>query len=97
MPKKTQVTQKEKDLIKSWDSVGDSVGDSVRDSVWASVGAYTSSYFDIDKWKYVKNKQGINPYQSCINLWEDGLVPVYDGKKWMLLSGENADIVYTQK
>ena len=62
------------------DSVRDSVGGSVRDSVWDSVGAYISSFFNLKKWKYIEHKEGVNPFQSCIDLWERGLVPSYDGK-----------------
>jgi hypothetical protein len=79
-----------------WDSVRDSVWDSVRDSVWASVRdsvrasvrdsvwAYYSSYFKLDKWKYIDHKKGENPFQSCIDLWNKGLVPSFDGKNWRL-------------
>jgi hypothetical protein len=83
------------------DSVGDSVWDSVGDSVWASVGdsvlasvwysvrdsfwAYVSSFFDI-KYDY--------DFSSCIKLWEQGLVPSFDGKTWRLHSGKKAEIVY---
>jgi len=67
-----------------WDSVGDSVGDSVWASVWDSVWAYLSSYFDLQEWKYVGHKKGENPYQPCIDLWNKGLVPSFDGKLWRL-------------
>ena len=93
-----------------WDSVGDSVGDSVRDSVWGSVWGsvrgsvkgsvrgsvwgYTSSFFSLDKWKYMKHKKGENPFQPCINLWESGLVPSFDGKTWRLHGGKNANVLY---
>jgi hypothetical protein len=75
------------------DSVGASVGASVRDSVWASVwasvgasvGAYMSGLFpNIQDWKYIKHENGKNPFQPCINLWKDGLVPSFDGKVWWL-------------
>ena len=79
------------------DSVGDSVGDSVWDSVgasvWASVGdsvmdsvwAYISSLFpNIKKWKYVSHEDGVNPFQSGIDLWKGGYVPSFDGKTWRL-------------
>ena len=96
-----------------WDSVGasvrasvrDSVGASVGDSVWASVGAsvgdsvwaYTSGYFDLAKWQHIKHTKGRNPYQPLITLWEKGLVPSFDGKKWQLHSGEKAKIVWAGK
>jgi len=69
-------------------SVGDSVRDSVRDSVWDSVWAYTSSFFDI-KYEY--------DFSSCVKLWEQGLVPSFDGTTWRLHSGKKAEIVYEWK
>jgi hypothetical protein len=74
------------------DSVGDSVGDSVRDSVrdsvgdsvWDSVWAYNSSFFILNGWKYTDAIGGINPFQPCIDLWEQGIVPSFDGKTWRL-------------
>jgi hypothetical protein len=72
-----------------WDSVRDSVGasvwDSVRASVRASVWAYVSSFFDI---KYNLD------FSPCVKLWEQGLVPSFDGKTWRLHSGKKATIVY---
>jgi hypothetical protein len=104
------VTEKEIKLLKEWasvrdsirasvralvrDSVRDSVGNSVRDSVGDSVWAYTSSYFDLKKWKYVNHEPGVNPYQSCIKLWESSLAPSFDGKTWRLHTGEKAKIVF---
>lgn len=89
-----------------WASVGDSVGDSVWDSVWASVGAsvrgsvgdsvgaYISSLFpSIKKWKYINHKEGVNPFQSGIDLWNMGLIPSFDGNVWRLHKGKNAKIV----
>ena len=73
-----------------WASVWASVRDSVWASVWASVGdsvwAYTSSFFDLDgRWQGFKDVKG-NPFQSCIDLWERGLVPSFDGNVWRLHS-----------
>jgi len=72
-----------------WDSVVASVGASVGDSVGASVGglagAYISSFFDI-KYKH--------DFSSAIKLWEEGLVPSFDGTTWRLHSGKKAEIVY---
>lgn len=72
-------------LLKKWASVGDSVGASVRDSVWTSVRAYISSFLSI-KYKY--------DFTPAIHLWEQGLVPSFDGTIWRLHSGKNADIVF---
>jgi hypothetical protein len=89
-----------------WGSVGDSVGGSVWSSVWASVGGYVwgsvwdsvrgyvSSFFNLQKWKYTEHEEGKNPFQSCIDLWESGFVPSFDGKTWRLHAGKNAKIVY---
>ena len=90
-----------------YDSVGDSVcdsiyasvrasvWDSVRDSVWDSVAAYISSFFDLDgKWQGFENVKG-NPFQCCIDLWEKGLVPSFDGKIWRLHSKNG--VVYEYK
>jgi len=67
------------------DSVRDSVCDSVWNSVWNSVGAYVSSLFpNIKKWKYVDHEEGVNPFQSCVDLWKGGYVPSFDGKTWRL-------------
>ena len=102
-------TKKDIELLKVWASVWDSVrasvrdsvGASVGDSVWASVGdsvwAYTSGYFDLAKWQHIKHTKGRNPYQPLITLWEKGLVPSFDGKKWQLHSGEKAKIVWAGK
>jgi len=64
-----------------WASVGDLVWDLVWDSVWAYIG----SFFDID-YKF--------DFSSAVKLWDDGLVPSFDGKVWRLHSGESADVVY---
>ena len=104
---KVVVMDKHKLLLQQWASVGDSVwasvGDSVwasvRDSVWDSVGdsvrAYISSAFpNIKKWKYIDHKEGINPFQSGIDLWNENLIPSFDGKIRRLHSGPKADIVF---
>lgn len=78
-----------------WDSVGASVHDFVGNSVRASVGAYISSLFsNVKKWKYIQHEEGENPFQSCIDLWNNNLVPSFDGKTWRLHSGKNAEVVY---
>ncbi len=94
-----------------WASVGDSVrasvGDSVGDSVWASVRvyvndslyAYISSLFpNIKKWEGIDHEEGVNPFQSGIDLWKRGLVPSFDGiDTWRLHAGKDAKIVYEWK
>ena len=108
LPMVKKPTNEQIQLLKDWDSVGnsvrdsvgnsvrDSVGDSVWDSVWdpvwasvrASVWAYISSFFDI-KYKY--------DFTPCVKLWEQGLVPSFDGTTWRLHSGKKAEIVYEWK
>jgi len=104
-----RVTKKDIEKLKKWNSVydsvcasvgasvrasvGASVEDSVRASVWDSVGDYISSFFKLTEWKYIKHKKGENPFQSCIDLWESGLVPSFDGKTWRL-HGENGKVLY---
>jgi hypothetical protein len=82
-----------------WASVWDSVRDSVRASVWASVRAsveasvrasvraYISSLFpSIKTWRYTENVKShyTNPSTPTILLWNNGLVPSFDGKTWRL-------------
>jgi len=38
-----------------------------------------------------------NPYQCAIDLWNDGLVPSFDGKTWCLYGGKDAGILYEMK
>ena len=104
----TKVYKKDIELLEKWDSVRDSVWDSVRDSVgdsvWDSVGdsvrdsvrAYISSFFNLEKWKYIEHKKGVNPFQSAIDLWERGLVPSYDGEIWRL-HGKDGKVLWKGK
>ena len=75
------VTDAEIELLKNWASVGASVWDSVGDSV----GAYIGSFFRID---------ALQKFSSCVELWESGLVPSFDGKTWRLHAGKDAAIVW---
>ena len=81
-----------------WNSVRDSVENSVRASVENSVNdsvrAYISSLFpSIKKWKHIDHEEGVNPFQSGIDLWHMGLVPSFDGNVWRLHKGEKAEVV----
>jgi hypothetical protein len=78
-----------------WASVRDSVGVSVRFSVWASVWAYTGSFFNIPVWKYVKHPKGKYPYQPLVTLWNQGLVPSFDGTTWRLHGGKKAAVLFS--
>ena len=83
------------------DSIRDSAGASVRDSVWdsagASVWAYTGTFFILPReaLKYTENvKTDEYPFQCLADLWEQGLVPSFDGKTWRLHGGKYAKILY---
>ena len=106
-PKK--ITQEHIGLLKEWASVRDSIWDSVRDSVgysvrasvrdsvWDSVGAYTGTLFLLPRgtWKYTENiKTDDYPFLPLVKLWEQGLVPSFDGKTWRLHGGESAKILW---
>jgi hypothetical protein len=84
-----------------WASGWDSFRDSVRDSVWASVRdsvwAYTGTFFILPReaWKYTEDiKTDEYPFQCLADLWEQGLVPSFDGKKWRLHGGKDAKILW---
>ena len=67
-----------------YESIWASVYDSVSVSVWDSIYSYISSFFVLDHWDGIEHEQGVNPFQSCIDLWESGLVPSFDGETWRL-------------
>ena len=93
----TEITEEHIRLLKEWDSVRASVGDSVWASVGASVGAYIGTFFVLprESWKYTKNiKTEEYPFQCLATLWERGLVPSFDRKKWRLHGGKDAKILY---
>ena len=93
----SEITEEHIRLLKEWDSVRASVGDSVWASVGASVGAYIGTFFVLprESWKYTKNiKTEEYPFQCLATLWERGLVPSFDGKKWRLHGGKDAEILY---
>ena len=90
-----------------WDTVWDTsargtVWEAVRNTVWDSVSertdrdtvyAYLSSFFQLDEWKNIKRKKGEPPFQPCVDLWESGLIPSFDGKTWRL-HGDEGKILY---
>ena len=79
-----EITDTDKENLKKWDSVRDSVWDSVRDSVWDSVYAYIGSLLlGITTWKYVDIGAGY-PFQSAVDLWKRGFVPVKYQGRWHL-------------
>jgi len=88
-----------------WDSVGDSVRGSVGDSVWCSVrGSVGDSVrgsvgncFNLkrEEWKHTKNiKTKGYPFACYSKLWNMGLVPSFDGKKWRLHGGKDAKVLW---
>jgi len=83
-----------------WQGIRHGIRHGIQYGVWESVEdilyAYLSSiFFGVKKWKGVEYKEGKNPFQSGIDLWNRGLVPSFDGKTWRLLhNGINAKIVY---
>ena len=59
--------------------------------------AYISSFFKVMKWENGQKAQSyINPCQDCIDLWEKGLIPVYnyETKAWKLCSYKG--VVYSE-
>ena len=78
-----------------WNSVCNSLGNSVGNSLWNSLWGYISSiFYGIEKWEGIDHEKGINPFQPAIDLWEAGYVASYDGEKWRLHCGKNADVVW---
>jgi len=79
------------------DSLEDSIEDSIQDSIYDNILVYVASLFpNIQKWKYTDHKVGVYPFQPAVDLWYRGLIPVFDGGKWMLLSGEKAEVVWQE-
>jgi hypothetical protein len=72
-----------------WDQVGEQVWAQVGEQVWAQVRAqvyvYISTFFDIT-YTFC--------YSAVSRLWARGFVPVFNGDKWLLLSGKKAETVY---
>ena len=74
------------------ESVEDSSWDEIGDSVRAAARAYISSFFNLKRWRYIKHKKGENPFQSCIDLWNRGIIPSFDGKNWRLHGKDGKEI-----
>jgi hypothetical protein len=61
------------------------------------VEAYIGSLFPlITTWKRAPKTDGY-PYQPCVDLWKQGLVPSYDGKKWKLHGGPKGKALWEEK
>jgi len=80
-----------------WDSVRDSARHSVRDSVWDSIWIQIGSLFNIPRgtWQSCEKltDQGY-PFQSCVDLWNLGLVPSFDGRVWRLHGGPKVAVLF---
>ena len=78
-----------------WNSIGESVGNSIWNSIMASVYAYTGSFFKIPKWKNVEHIKGAYPFRPAVTLWNQGIVPWFDGITWRLRGGPKADVLFS--
>lgn len=72
-----------------WCSVASSMMGSVVDSVvglvWASIWSYISSLFpNVKQWRYVEHAEGVNPFQSGIDLWNGGYMLSFYDNVWRL-------------
>jgi len=80
-----------------WASLKNPVRGTVGGSVGDSIAAYVSSFFNFPKWNNIGHREGINPFQCAVDMWESGLVPSFDGDTWRLHGGKNAEIMYELK
>jgi hypothetical protein len=78
----TEITEKHINMLRKWASVG------------ASVGAYIGSFFILPVWKYIKHSCGKYPFAPCVQLWNLGLVPSFDGKIWRIHGYSNAKVLF---
>jgi len=78
-----------------WGSIWDSIEDSIRVSVWDSVYAYSGSFFKIPKWKNVEHIKGAYPFRPAVTLWNQGIVPLFDGITWRLHGGPKTDVLFS--
>ena len=69
-------------------------GDYFDDLTEANADAFLSSFFSLERWGDIKSEPYENPFSSCIKLWELGLVPSFDGRRWRLNSYKG--IVYEE-
>jgi hypothetical protein len=84
------------------DSLRFSVWDAVKSSIWKSVwysagGPFEDSVYD-SNWAYISSlfpsQESVNPFQSVIDLWKQGLVPSFDGEVWRLHGDDDAKVLY---
>ena len=87
--KPPKITDEHITLLREWQSV--------RQSVWESTLAYNGSFFILprNEWKYTeKIKTDEYPFLPLVKLWEQGLVPSFDGETWRLHGERDAKILY---
>jgi hypothetical protein len=72
-------------------AMNDTVGDSVSDGQRA---LYTTYFTNITEWKYKNGYTSGNPYTPGAALWQQGLIPSFDGTTWYLGSGSSCKVVY---
>jgi len=70
-----------------------SIIEAVHWPIFESVYAYIGSLFpNIIKWKDIKHKKGIYPYQCYVNLYKRGFIPHFIGDKWVLYTRNDITI-----
>jgi hypothetical protein len=51
----------------------------------------------ITNWHYTDHKHGEYPFQPAVDLWNMGLIPSYDGKRWRLHGGKDAEVLWEEE
>ena len=80
-----------------WNSVEDVVWASVWEVVWASVWDVDWDAVRVSVWAYFSSFFAIEykfDFSSAVKLWDDGLVPSFNGTTWRLHTGKDARVVY---
>jgi hypothetical protein len=68
-----------------WNSVYDSVYGFVYGFMYGSARIYMGSLFPgIKKWKNINHEVGTYPFQPCVDLWNNGVIPVKIDEDWKL-------------
>ena len=70
------------------------MGIRIAEPIWAYIG---SLFPGISNWLYMDEGQKEYPFQSAVDLWKRGFVPVHVKDKWMLfhpIKGKPAEIVW---
>jgi len=80
-----------------WALVRRDIRDAFGLSGWSLIWAYAGSLFRLPRsaWKYAEHIPGDGyPYQPAVDLWLQGLVPSYNGKKWRLHGGLDGRVLW---